>query len=99
MTETTARDRSQRGYTLFLNRIGAVKAGDIAKQMGVSDAVVSETKTKKVEDAIALLAHLGLKVVSAEFRCVDPATFDFLTASSKKLMNEAPQLLWGEDDK
>lgn len=99
MGETTARDRSQRGYTLFLQRIGKVKAGDIAKEMGVTDAVVSETKTKKAEDVISLLAHLGLKVVSAEFRCVDPATFDFLTASSKKLMNEAPHLLWDEEDK
>lgn len=95
--DISARDRAQRGYTLFLNRIGNVKAGDIAKTMGVSDAVVSETKTKKVEDAILLLSYLGLKCVPAHFRCLEPAMFEFLTASSKKLMNEAPELLWGDD--
>lgn len=97
MSEPTARDRAQSGYSLFLRRIGKVKAGDIARMMDLTDGQLSEIKTKKVEDALLLLAHLGLKCVPAEFRCVDPATFEFLTVSSKKLMNEAPHLLWDEE--
>lgn len=99
MADTTARDRAQKSYSLFLQRIGKVKAGDIAKQMDLTDGQLSDIKNKKVEDALTLLAHLGLKCVPAEFRCVDPATFEFLTASAKRLMNEAPQLLWDEEIK
>lgn len=93
----TPRDRAQRGYTLFLQRMGNVKAKDIAVAMDLSDSQVSDIKTKKVEEALLLLAHVGLKCVPTEYRCVDPATFDFMTVTAKKLMNAAPQLLWDED--
>lgn len=94
----TARDRAQRGHSLFLQRIGKVKAGDIAKDMGISDSTLSEIKNKSVEHALLLLAHLGLKCVPSEFRCVDPATFEFMRVSASKLMNQAPQLLWDEEE-
>lgn len=96
--DTTARDRAQKGYSLFLRRIGEVKAGDIAKEMGITDGALSEIKTKKVEDALKLLSHLGLKCVPSEFRCIDPATFEFMAVTAKKLMNAAPQLLWDEQE-
>lgn len=93
----TPRDRAHKGHTLFLQRIGKVKAGDIAKAMEVSDAEVSNMKNKEMERCLLLLAHLGLKCVPSGFRCVDPATFEFMRVSASKLMNQAPQLLWDEE--
>lgn len=98
MADTTPRDRAQKAHSLFLQRIGKVKASDIAKLMDISDSALSDIKNKQVENALLLLSHLGLKCVPAEFRCVDPKTMDFLTVSSRKLMNEAPHLLWDEED-
>lgn len=94
----TPRDRANRGHALFLQRMGSVRAGDIAKEMELSDGQVSEIKNKKVEDAILLLAHVGLKVVDAAFKCVPRNTFDFLAQSHANIVQQAPTLLWGDDD-
>lgn len=96
--EITPRDRANKGYSLFLRRMNDVKAKDLAVAMELSDSQVSEIKTKKVQEALLLLAHVGLKCVPADYRCVDPKTMDFLTASSRKLINQAPHLIWDEGE-
>lgn len=72
-------------------------AVSVAAAMGTSEATISRIKNERLEDCLRLLGHLGLKVVPAEFKCVDPATFAFLTASHEKFMRVAPQLIWEAD--
>jgi hypothetical protein len=65
--------------------------------MGVSESTVSRFKTDRLEEAAMFLAHLGLKVVPAEFKCVEPSAYAFLTATHEKVMRVAPQLIWEAD--
>ncbi|MEN6540869.1 MAG: hypothetical protein ABFC67_14775 [Mizugakiibacter sp.] len=44
------------------------------------------------------LAHLGLKVVPAEYKCVDRSTYEFLTTTHQRIMQTQPQLVWGDED-
>lgn len=92
--ESSPRDRAQKAHSLFLQRIGKVKAGDIAKLMEMTDGQLSEIKNKKVEDALLLLAHLGLKVVPVEMRCMPLDAFVFLTSMHKRVVEKAPALIW-----
>ena len=46
------------------------KGGAVAVAMGVSDTTVSRIKTDHLEGAMALLYHLGFKVVEADRVCV-----------------------------
>lgn len=73
------------------------RAASVATAMGTSEATVSRMKNERMEDCLRLLAHLGLKVVPAEFKCVDPAAYAFLTATHEKLMRTAPHLIWEAD--
>ena len=42
--------------------------------------------------------QLVLKLVSADYKCVDPATYEFLTATHQRVMNRAPELIWDVED-
>lgn len=99
MTEQqTPRDRASRAYSVFLQRLGRVKAGDIAKQMDISDSTLSEIKNRQVEQCLTLLAHLGLKVVDANARCMSPSAFAFATEVLGRAMKSQPQLVWDEGE-
>ena len=74
------------------------KAGAVAVSMGVSDSTVSRLKTERMEEVVLFLAHLGLKVVPAEFKCVDPEAYAFLTKTHERVMHRAPQLIWEQDE-
>ena len=95
---STVRDCAQRSHSLFLRRMAAVKAGDIAKDMGISDSAMSELKNKHAESVLVLLAHLGLKAVAASSRCLDPAAFEFLTRTHERMARQSPQLLWEDTE-
>ena len=73
------------------------KAGAVAATMGVSDSTVSRIKTERLEEVVLFLAHLGLKVVPTEFKCVDPAAYAFLTTTHQRVMTKAPELIWEVD--
>ncbi len=73
------------------------KAGAVAVAMGVSDSTVSRIKTERMEEVLTLLAHLGLKVVPADYKCVNPDAYAFLTRPHERVMREAPQLIWETD--
>lgn len=74
------------------------KAGAVAAAMGISDSTVSRLKTERMEEVISFLAHLGLKVVPAEFKCVDAAAYDFLTTTHQRVMSRAPHLIWEQEE-
>lgn len=74
------------------------KAGAVAAAMGISDSTVSRIKTERLEECLMFLAHLGLKVVPAEFKCVEPSAYAFLTASHQRVMQTAPHLIWEQEE-
>lgn len=73
------------------------KAGAVAVAMGVSDSTISRIKTERMEEVLTLLSHLGLKVVPADYKCVNPDAYAFLTRTHERVMREAPQLIWETD--
>lgn len=74
------------------------KASAIAAAMGVSDATVSRMKNERLDEWMLFLAHLGLKVVPSDFKCVSSTTYDFLTSTHARVMRKAPELVWESED-
>lgn len=88
-------ETARKGVQLALQRLQEpAKAGAIATAMGISESTVSRIKTERLEEVITALAHLGLKVVPADFKCVNPEAYAFLTSTHERVMREAPQLIW-----
>lgn len=91
-------ETARKGVQLALQRLQeGGKAGAVATAMGVSDSTVSRIKTERLEEVVLLLAHLGLKIVPADFKCVNPDAYAFLTRTHERVMREAPQLIWETD--
>lgn len=91
-------ERARKTVQLVLQRLQEPGMGiALATSMGVSESTISRIKSERLEEVAQLLAHLGLKVVPAEFKCVDPAAYAFLTATHEKVMRTAPQLIWEVD--
>ena len=74
------------------------KAAAVAAAMGTSDSTVSRIKTDRLEEVLIFLSHLGLKVVPAEFKCVEPSAYAFLTQTFERVQQKAPQLIWDADE-
>lgn len=92
-------ERTRKAMQLALQRLQEPgTAGAVAAAMGVSESTVSRIKTERMEEVIAFLAHLGLKVVPAEFKCVDPSAYEFLTRAHERVMKAAPHLIWEQDE-
>lgn len=88
-------ETARKGVQLALQRLQeGGKAGAVAVAMGVSDSTVSRIKTERLEEVVTMLAHLGLKVVPGDFRCVNPEAYAFLTSTHERVMREAPHLIW-----
>jgi hypothetical protein len=88
-------ETARKGVQLALQRLQeSGKAGAVAVAMGLSDSTVSRIKTERLEEVLLLIAHLGLKVVPADFRCVNPEAYAFLTSTHERVMREAPHLIW-----
>lgn len=66
--------------------------------MGISDSTISRIKTERLEECVTLLAHLGLKVVPSDYKCVNPAAYAFLTSTHERVMRDAPHLIWEADE-
>lgn len=91
-------ERARKTVQLVLQRLQEPGTGvAVAAAMGVSESTVSRMKTDHLEQVALFLACLGLKVVPSEFKCVDPAAYDFLTRTHEKVMRVAPQLIWEAD--
>lgn len=74
------------------------KGGVVAVALGVSDSTVSRMKTEHLEPALLLIHALGFKVVPEGHKCIDAATYDFLTAKHAHVMRVAPELIWGSGE-
>ena len=93
-----ASERARKTVQLVLQRLQEPGTGvAVAAAMGVSESTVSRLKTTHLEEMELMLATLGLKVVPAEFRCVNPDAYAFLTATHEKVMRVAPHLIWEAD--
>ena len=100
MSEVSAgpAERARKTVQSVLQRLQEPGTGvAVAAAMGCSESTVSRIKTERLEEVALFLACLGLKVVPAEFKCVDPAAYEFLTKTHEKLMRLAPQLIWEAD--
>lgn len=88
-------ERARKGVSLVLQRMETAGTGaQLAVSMGVSETTISRIKNERLEETLLLMAHLGLKCVPTSFRCVDQATYDFLTATHQRVMQRAPELIW-----
>ena len=94
VSDSIARDRARKGYSLALRRLSDIKATNVANEMGTSDASISKLKTEHLEQCLVLLAHLGLKVVDANAKCMDRAAFEHLTSSYGRVLSQQPELIW-----
>lgn len=97
MSEKTPSERAQQAQSLVLQRLAATTQVAVATAMGTSESSINRIKTERLEDVMLMLAHLGLKVVPAEFKCVDPEAYAFLTKTHERVMRVQPQLIWDVD--
>lgn len=91
-------ERTRKAMQLVLQRLqepGTAVA--VAVAMGTSESTISRIKTERMEEVLRLMSHLGLKVVPADFKCVNPEAYSFLTSTHEKVMRLAPQLIWEAD--
>lgn len=70
----------------------------MAVAMGCSEATVNRLLTDHLDRFGLLLAHLGQKLVPADWKCVEPAAYEFLTSTHQRVMRTAPQLIWERED-
>lgn len=88
-------ETARKGLQLALQRLQSPGTGQaLAAALGTSESTVSRIKAERLEEVITALAHLGLKVVPSEYRCVDASRFQFLTETLERVMREQPQLVW-----
>lgn len=71
---------------------GTAKA--VAVALGMAESTVSRLKNDHLEQVLLLLAHLGLKVVPADHTCVSKETYEFLTRTHARVLQQAPELIW-----
>lgn len=91
----TPPERARKTVQQALQRLQEPGTGvAVAAAMGVSESTVSRIKTERLEEVALFLACLGLKVVPAEFKCVDPGAYAFLTGTFEKVQRSAPHLIW-----
>jgi hypothetical protein len=94
--ETPGGTVAQRSYSLFLKRIADHTEADIAKALNVAPSTLSERK-RHIEFCLQVLAHVGLKVVDAQARCMPEATYQFLTATHQRIASRMPELIWDDE--
>jgi hypothetical protein len=101
MTESllTTAEKARNAHTRVLQAMQSPgKGGAVAAALGVSDSTVSRTKTDHLQPVLDLLYTLGFKIVQQDSRCIDAATYDFLTAKHAHVMRVAPHLIWAADE-
>lgn len=92
-------ETARKGVALVLQRLQAAgTAVAVSAAMGVSESTISRLKNDHLEGVLQLLAHLGIKCVPSDYRCVDREAYEFLVRSHKRVMEKAPQLIWEADD-
>lgn len=70
----------------------------MAVAIGVSAPTVNRMLAEHLDKFAAIVAHLGLKVVPADFRCVSSETYEFLTKTHQRVMASNPELIWETEE-
>lgn len=74
------------------------RQSEIAAAMGVSESTVSRFKNEELQKLCRVLAHGGMKITPAEFKCYDPKQIDALFTLAKGQFDRAENvddvLLW-----
>ena len=91
-------ERTKKAQSLVLQRLAGSTQVAMSAAMGVSESTINRIKTERLEEVLSLISHLGLKVVPADFKCVDAAAYAFLTATHERVMKKAPELIWEHDE-
>lgn len=79
---------------MVLQRLAESTQVAMSAAMGVSESTINRIKAERLEEVLSLISHLGLKVVPADYKCVDSAAYAFLTSTHERVMRHAPQLIW-----
>lgn len=98
-TTPTAAERARKAHVAVLRALQEPgRQAALATMLGISESSVSRFKTEQLEQLCTFIAHLGLKVVPAEFQCVDPKTFQaFEVLFAKAMSQTTPGKLIFED--
>ena len=70
----------------------------IAIALGLSEATINRLLNDHLNPFSRLLSQLGMKVVSAESKCVSAEAYDFLTRTHTRIMERAPELIWDVEE-
>ncbi|MCA3000288.1 MAG: hypothetical protein ING75_17000 [Rhodocyclaceae bacterium] len=71
--------RARKIQSTVLQAVASDATGvELAEKTGLSESKISRLKTEHLGDFAAMLAAVGLKVVSARLMCVDPDEYQFL---------------------
>ena len=103
MTEVSPsmRESARKIESSLLQRLSSVGQVTVAKAMDVSESTVSRLKDGQIAAVSQLLAALGLKLVPADFKVVDPARaqamYTLYEAAINRMTNPVA-LLWEESD-
>eukprot|EP00456_Euglypha_rotunda_P001730 TRINITY_DN10334_c0_g2_i4.p2 TRINITY_DN10334_c0_g2~~TRINITY_DN10334_c0_g2_i4.p2 ORF type:complete len:115 (+),score=24.96 TRINITY_DN10334_c0_g2_i4:333-677(+) len=83
LSSPTPAERARKGAVLAARALAEPgRAAAVASVMGLSESTISRIKNERLDEILLFLAHLGLKVTPASYRCIDERTF------------EAYQVLW-----
>lgn len=88
------RDVARKGHALALRRLAEKKATVVAREMDETDSSISKLKNEQLEQCILLLAHLGIRLVPADAKCLSEQAYQFLTSTHARFVRRAPQLVW-----
>lgn len=83
-----------------LKRLGTTSQAAIAVATGISEPTISRVKNEHLETLCLLLAHAGLKIVSAERICVDREMYEAMTKIATRAMADsemAQRLVWEDE--
>lgn len=95
----TPSERTRKIASTILQRLneGETQAA-LAVAIGVSGPTVNRMLTEHLDKFAAIVAHLGLKVVPSDYRCVSSETYEFLTSTHQRVMAKAPHLIWETEE-
>jgi hypothetical protein len=102
MTEVSPsmRESARKIESSLLQRLSSVGQVTVAKSMDVSESTISRLKDGQIAVVSQLLAALGLKLVPADFKVVDPARaqamYTLYEAAINRMSNPA-ELLFSDE--
>ena len=93
-------DMSRKIERTILRALAEHGQASAAGLMGVSESAVSRMKDGHLESLSRLLAATGLKVVPAQYRCMDPVKAQAMVTMYEAAMQRIPntiELLFGDE--